>query len=101
MITEEAKKIISKNTGVPLNLLCGESEEDNIKIAEELLAYKRSRTPNNNREEFSLIFKQWEESELKTSLPLQTKNNESSSNKGRIREQFEEWLNDQLSYDLY
>ena len=101
MITEEAKKIISKNTGVPLNLLCGESEEDNIKRAEALLAFKRSWIPKDNREEFEMIFKDWEESNIDQFGIIKTETIENDSINKSIHEQFEEWLNNQLSYDLY
>ncbi len=56
MNLEELKQTIEKQTGIPANLLTGETTEENIAQAKALLAYKReadAERPRTTAEQFS------------------------------------------------
>ena len=56
MTIEELKQEIEQNTGIPADLLTGETAEENITQAKALLAYKRKNTietPKTTAEQFS------------------------------------------------
>lgn len=53
MTLEELKQSISDKTGVPVNLLTGETAEENIARAKAILAFKREQKPKTTAEQFA------------------------------------------------
>ncbi len=53
MTTEELKNLISQNTGVPAEMLTGETPEENITRARQLLAFKTDNSTQDPGEQFA------------------------------------------------
>lgn len=115
MTIEEIKNEISTYTGIPVELLTGETAEENIARAKDLLAYKQAEQPETEKAQTGTPkeqFTAWISSMMGIEMPCAEPAPENPAypqvrDAGEVdlgdirtaREKFAEWIQDKMAFD--